>query len=104
MPRLLSQKTSKFGVNLMVIENWSPGKNMYMRTEEADNRLIAHVMDMLKKGLNIQTICARTADSDFIFILTSYMTIFKAESQAVGALGEFWNGKSQKVDFHKRNI
>ena len=63
--------------------------------EEADNRMIAHVMDMLKKEPNIRTICVQTADSDVIVSLTSYMATFKAESQALELWVNFGMGNSK---------
>ena len=46
--------------------------------EEADNRMVAHIMDMLKQDNNIESVCVRTADSDVIAILVAFMAEFKA--------------------------
>ena len=42
--------------------------------EEADNRIICHVMDMLNKG--IKSITVRTVDSDVVVILLGFTTKF----------------------------
>ena len=42
--------------------------------EEADNRIICHVMDMLNKG--IKSVTVRTVDSDVVVILLGFTTKF----------------------------
>ena len=54
--------------------------------EEADNRMIAHIADIMRGNMEIKTICVRTADNDVIAILTCCMTQFKTMRQDV----ELW--------------
>ena len=68
--------------------------NMIEVLEEADNRIVWHVMDMLECG--VSKISVRTKDSDVVVILLSYMSRFLEVNPNIEMYVDFNSGDSRK--------
>ena len=63
--------------------------------EEADNRMVIHIKDMLEK--DIANIKLRTVDTDVIVILLSFMPQFNELNESVKILTDFGTGEHRRT-------
>ena len=61
--------------------------NIIDMLEEADNRLVCHIIHLIKTGPN--TVVVRTVDSDVIVILVGFMTQFLKQNPKTNIFVEF---------------
>ena len=62
--------------------------------EEADNRIICHMKDMMNRGLS--SVCVRIADTDVIVILLAFMKQFLDWNKDVQLTVDFGSGKHRR--------
>ena len=63
--------------------------------EEADNRIICHIHDMISSG--ISNICVRTGDSDVVVILLGFMSNLLIKDPQVRLHVDFGSGENRKM-------
>ena len=63
--------------------------------EEAGNRIVCHVMDLLKSGRS--TVKIRSVDSDVVAILLGFNTKFMEMNPETNILVDFGTGNNRKV-------
>ena len=69
--------------------------NLISIHEEADNRIVAHVNDIIEKGHS--SVVTRTGDSDVVVILLSYMDNFLSKQPSLNMYVEFKTSGKRKV-------
>ena len=69
--------------------------NLISIHEEADNRIVAHVNDLIEEGHN--SVVIRTGDSDIVVILLSYMEYFLSKEPSFIVYVEFKASGKRKV-------